>query len=254
MYQLDRLKKIPGLVHGFSDIKDGNMSFDWGEANLVIENRNGSLSQLRINPKDCVITRTRMAHGKDIEIINSSLKGRGMNSPISNVADVDAMITSEKRLFLVILTADCLPVILYDAAKEVLALAHLSRINTPLNFMRDIVGKMKSEYDSEPKDIIVGIGPCIHKESYVFSAEELKKRIPDEKIFNGFVADLPDGGKAIDLIGYNVKELVSAGVPERNIEISKIDTGGNKNFFSHYRSGLTGEAQGRMATVVGMCG
>ena len=91
MYQLDKLKNIPGLVHGFSDIKDGNMSFDWGESDSVIKNRSTFLSRLGINSADCIITRTRMSHGTEIEIVNSSLKGRGINLSASGDADWSAV-------------------------------------------------------------------------------------------------------------------------------------------------------------------
>jgi len=252
MYQLDKFKNIPGLIHGFSDVNDGNMSFDWGDENSVIEKRARFLSHLGISVDNCVITRTRMSHGTDIEVINGSLKGRGAKFSVSDEADVDAMITNEKDLFLVILTADCLPVIFYDPVKNALALAHLSRINTPENFTKKIIERMEEEHGVEPGNIIAGIGPCIHKESYIFSAEDLGKRIPDEKVFNGFIADLPDGKKSIDLVGYNVRQMIFAGIKEDNIEISGIDTAKDRNFFSHYRSRQNGEPEGRMATVVGI--
>lgn len=111
---------------------------------------------------------------------------------------------------------------------------------------------MKSEYGSKPENLIVAIGPCIHKESYIFSKEELTKRIPDEKIFKGFIADLPDGRKSINLAGYNIEQMISAGIKKGNIEMSGIDTVKNEEFFSHYRSRLNGEPEGRMMTVVGM--
>jgi len=252
MYQLDKLKNIPGLVHGFSDIKDGNMSFDWGESDSVIKNRSTFLSRLGINSADCIITRTRMSHGTEIEIVNSSLKGRGINLSASGDADVDAMMTSDKNLFLAILTADCLPVVIYDPIKKAITLVHLSRINTPKNFARNVIDKMKTEYNSISEDIVVGIGPYIHKESYLFEKAELEKVIPNRKNFGRFILDLPNGKAAIDLAGYNVEEFISAGVLNKNIEVSEIDTATNTNFFSHCRSRLAVEPEGRMLTVVGM--
>ncbi|HUX35872.1 MAG TPA: laccase domain-containing protein [Candidatus Paceibacterota bacterium] len=239
-------------MHGFSDMEDGNMSFNWGEENSVIKNRENFLAGLGIDTSDCVITRARMSHNTDIETIDSSIKGRGTKFSASDAADVDAMITGEKNLFLVILTGDCIPLILYDPIKSVLALAHLSRINTPQNFTRKIIEKMESEYGAKPANILAGIGPFINKESYIFSAEELMKIVPDEKIFGGFISDLSDGTKSIDLVGYNIREIISAGIKKENIEISGIDTAKDKNFFSHCRSVRTGEPEGRMATVAGI--
>lgn len=252
MYQLDKLKNIPGLVHGFSDIKEGNMSFDWEEKNSVMKNRAAFLSQLGVSPDDCVVTKTRMSHGTDIEIVNSSLKGKGVKPSVSKDADVDAMMTNEKNLFLAILTADCLPVIIYDPIRSAIALVHLSRINTPKNFARRVIDKMKTEYNSIPENMIVGIGPYIYKESYLFEKAELEKAIPNRKSFREFILDLPNGKAAIDLAGYNIEEFISAGVLNKNIEVSEIDTAANAGFFSHCRSRLTNEPEGRMIAIVGM--
>ena len=243
MHQLNNLKKIPNIVHGFSEIKDGNMSFVWGDKEEVSRNRKVFLEELDVKPENCAAI--FLKHGIDIAIVDEFSRGE-------EKIEVDCLITKSKDVFLFVLTADCLPVILYDPIKGVLALVHLSRINSPQNFIRAVVEKMKSEYGVQPENIIAGIGPCIKKESYIFPSEELKKVIPDEKVFEGFILDLHDGRKIIDLVGYNVSQLVSAGVRKENIEISEIDTFKNKNFFSHSRSRANGEPEGRMATVVGM--
>lgn len=243
MHQLEKLKNIPGLVHGFSDIEDGNMSFVWGERKDVSGNRKAFLKKLGIKSEDSVSM--FLKHGTEIMSVNEFSRGE-------DAMPVDCLITKSKNVFLFVLTADCLPVVLYDAVEGVLALAHLSRINTPKNFILKIIGKMENEYKVKPGNLAVGIGPCIHKESYVFDDAELKKRVPDENVFEGFIGKLKDGKRSIDIVGYNAEKLVSAGVKPKNIEISGIDTGRDKNFFSHYRSRRDGEPEGRMATVAGM--
>jgi len=243
MYQLNNLKNIPGLVHGFSDIKGGNMSFIWGEREKVLSNRKAFLDKLGIKFEDSAAM--FLKHGTDIMSVNEFSRGE-------EAMPADCLITKSKNVFLFVLTADCLPIILYDSVNGILTLAHLSRINSLKRFLFKIIQKMESEYGSKPENLIAAIGPCIHKESYIFSKEELKKRIPDEKIFNGFIADLPDGRKSIDLVGYNLEQMVLTGVKKENIEISRIDTAKNENFFSHYRSRFTGSPEGRIATVVGM--
>ena len=243
MYQLNNFKNIPGLVHGFSDIKDGNMSFVWGERGKVLSDRKAFLDKLGVKFEDSVAM--FLKHGTEIMSVNEFSRGE-------DAMPVDCLITKSKNVFLFVLTADCLPVILYDPIKEVLALAHLSRINSPKNFLPKIIQRMENEYGSKPENLIAAIGPCIKNESYIFSKEELRKRIPDEKIFDGFITDLPDGKKSIDLVGHNVKQMILTGIKKGNIEISGIDTAKNEEFFSHYHSRLAGIPEGRIATVVGM--
>ncbi len=246
------------MVHGFSEVKDGNMAFKWGDKKLVFENRTRFLSALGIKPEHCVIS--AVSHGTNIAVINSK-DDAGIENGFRTV-NADAVMTNKKEIFLGILTADCLPVIAYDKTSGAIALVHLSRMNTPKDFISLVIKKMSYEYSTRIPDLIVGIGPGIRKESYIFTDEELKMRVPDEKIFKGFVINLPvgplrrsegeAGKKAIDLVGYSVSEFVSAGVSEKNIEVSEIDTAADKNFFSHYRSRSTGELEGRMLTIIGM--
>lgn len=245
MYQLDKLKNVKNLVHGFSDMKDGNMSFSWGARETVLRNRSNFLDKLGIKSEDCAVM--LLSHGTNVGLIDELSRGKEQ-------ADADCLITKSKNVYLFVLTGDCLPVIMYDPVESVIALAHMSRMNTPEELAGKIVKKMKSEYGVKPENIIAGIGPCIDKESYVFSAEELRKRVPDERVFNGFIAGVPDGAKSIDLTGYNVREMISAGIKKENIEISGIDTAKDENFFSHYRSRQNEAPEGRMATVAGIRG
>ncbi|MBI4085573.1 MAG: polyphenol oxidase family protein [Candidatus Liptonbacteria bacterium] len=243
MYQLNGLKKIPELIHGFSETKDGNMSFVWGARDDVLASRKNFF--LKIGAEGMNSVTAFLKHRTDIALVDASFGGE-------DAMEADCLMTNSKNVLLSILSADCLPVIIFDPLKSALALAHLSRINSTRGFLRAIIEKMKKIYGSNAEDVLVGIGPCIHKESYVFAEKEFKKRVPDEKIFDGFVSGLSDGRKAIDLPGYSVEELISAGISGKNVEISEVDTAQNTSFFSHYRSRITGEQEGRMITVAGM--
>ena len=241
MYQLSKLKKVPSLTHGFSEAKDGNMSSNWGEREQVLKNRKKFLSSLGIRPEDSVAM--FLEHGMDIALIGESSKGQ-------EALAVDCLITKSKNVFLFVLTADCLPVVFYDASRKLLGLAHVSRINTPLMFVRKIIERFQKE-GSRPEDIVVAIGPGVRRESYVFDRDELAKRIAGDG-WKDFLISLPDGKTGIDLVGYNIHQLISAGVLRENIEVADVDTITDENFLSHYRSGFTGEPEGRMATVVGI--
>lgn len=252
MYQLPRLKKFPNLIHGFSERQDGNMSFRWGEKEEVLRNRKKFLRNLGVLPEDSVAM--FLQHGTEIALVDESSCGK-------EAVTVDCLITKSKNVFLFVLTADCLPIIFYDPAQKLVGLAHISRINTPLMFVRKVIEHFGKE-GSRPENIVVGIGPGVKKESYAFDYDELMKRIAKYDGWKDFLVSLPASPKlqrgesdertGIDLVGYNTHQLVSVGVLLENIEISEKDTISDKNFFSHYRSRKTGEPEDRMATVVGM--
>ncbi len=224
------------------------MSFSFGAPEEVVDNRKRFLSKLGIGFENCI--RLDDFHGTDIISVDKSFKGQGVNGP-NGGPKADAAITAEKNLFLFLPTGDCLPIIFYDFSKRILALAHLSRINTPQMFVQKIIEQFEKA-GSNSKDIFVGIGPGVRKESYLFDGDELTKRIIGHNEWKNFLIDSKNGKTGIDLVGYNIHQLVSAGINRENIEIADVDTIVDKNFFSHYRSRKTGEPEGRMATVVGI--
>jgi hypothetical protein len=250
MYQLTILKNIPGIIHGFSEKSEGNTSFKWGKnKEEVIEYRKRFLNQLDIPLSSCVTM--DLNHSLKIASVGKTDMGRGMGG--ENYIEADALVTNEPNVFLFLLTADCLPLILYDPVKKIVALAHISYINTSDRFSAKVVEYLAAECGSEPNDIIVGIGPAIHKESYVFPSETIKQREMRVPEWGKYLTDFPDGKTSVDIIGFNFEQLLEAGVLEGNIEVSEIDTASSSRFFSHYRSKrITGEPEGRMAIVIGM--
>jgi hypothetical protein len=239
MYQLPKLKKIKSLIHAVSTKTDGNMAFNWGTKSEVRKNRKKFLKNLNIDHQNCV--GMQLEHKNQIFEADQKQASRGIletNAPIA-----DALLTSEKNLFLFLLTGDCLPIIFFDPKKEILALAHLSWKNTDTKFCQDIIRRFE-KLKSDPKDIIIGIGPAIHKESYI-----KEKDIPDWK---NYITKLDKKSCRIDLIGYNQKQLQDLGILSTNIEVSPINTVKSKDFFSHYESKKNNIKEARFVTIAGM--
>ncbi len=245
MYQLPKLKSEKGLAHGFSSVSEENLSFLWGEEKEVLNNRKKFLGELGVNPEKCAVMSILDSDNIVSVDINSNL-GVGKNIVIR----ADALATSDKNIFLFLLTADCLPVIFFDPLQNILVLAHCSRKSTGVKLSEKVINFMKDKYKTNPADLIIGIGPGIHKESYIKETDSISEERSRE--WKNFLHKSPDNQIAIDIVGYNRYQLVSAGVKEENIEVSDIDTAADSNFFSHYRSKKNGEIEGRFAAVVGM--
>jgi hypothetical protein len=238
------------FFQAYSTQKDGNLSFLYGEKIQVIQNREKFLKNYNININDCVALRTQ--HKTEIQVVDSSFKEKGMRE-IESAVHVDALITRDKDLILFLLTADCLPLTFYDVANKVIGLAHLSRENTGLRFVQKIVKTFTNQFQSNPKNIHVSIGPGIHQESYVKNSKIFDSLSSESyKDWKPFLTRLPNGKISIDLIGYNVAQLRNEGITRQNITVSSIDTFQSNDYFSHRRSEIMGEQDGRFATIVSM--
>lgn len=232
------------LVYGISNISDGNMAFRFGNKEEVIENREKFLDRLGIPLDKCV--GINLIHEDEILEVSSKDVGK------SEITDEqgDALLTNEKEIFLFMKVADCLPVILFDPKKNNLVLVHCGWKSTDKKIVQKAINKMTKSCGSKAENILAAVGPGIHKESYWF-------RDPVQKNFPGwkkFLHKISDDRTQVDLVGYNLFQLKEAGVPEKNIEVSAVDTGKDKNYFSHFRSKSTGESEGRFGVVVGMRG
>lgn len=74
-----------------------------------------------------------------------------------HVTGVDALITRQRGLPLVIRCADCAPVFIVDRSATTIALIHSGKKGTLAN----VVGATLSAFPADPSDCLAFIGPCI---------------------------------------------------------------------------------------------
>lgn len=233
------------ITYAVSNKLDGNMSFKWGAQKEVIENREKFLRKNHSSLNDCVIM--QLQHEDSILIADENMRGKGAHVPSESVV-AEAVITEQKGLVLFLLTADCLPIAYYDPKKKVVALAHLGWKPTEKKLAARVVAKMVAEFGTDPHDLIVLVGPSIHKDSYVVMNPRQKESVD----WRAFLEDTPSGETKIDLVAFNRDQLLHAGVLAKNITVDARDTAQSNEFYSHYRSTRTGEPEGRFATIIGL--
>lgn len=186
----------------------------------------------------------------------------------------DGVITANPGILLAIQTADCIPVLVVDVRKRVVAAFHAGWRGTVKRIVELGVGRMRLEFGSRPEDLVAAIGPgagqCCYAvgeevlsefESQFGYARELVREVFDSdpvrtKYPMLFLTQRAPGHSPIgpslhlDLIEANRRQLLDAGLSASSISI----TGGCTNchthlFFSHRAS--RGHA-GRMMSVVGI--
>jgi YfiH family protein len=104
-------------------------------------------------------------HGDNIQTVNK-------NSP-NEIKNCDALITNEKNLPIMVTVADCIPVLIYDEKKEVIAVVHSGRAGCFKHIVKKTIQKMEQQFSSNLKDIKVHLGPSIKKCCYEVGQEIL---------------------------------------------------------------------------------
>lgn len=214
-YVLEKFSKIKSLLHGFSTINFGNMSFAHGKERKVLENRALFAQAVGIDPQNLISVRQK--HGKKILIVD-------VDTPINQSEKItaDGLITNRKNVGLLIKTADCLSVLLFDPKKEVIGLIHAGHAGVTLKIHLLTIKKLRQTFGCQPGNILVGIGPAICGHCY----------------------------DKIDLTGQVMSDFQKIGIKRENIERGGVCTFENRDFYSHQRSKMTGEPEGRFATIL----
>lgn len=225
-----------GVIWGISSVADGNMSVRWGREEEVLDNRRKFLDRIGIEYEDCVMA--SLLSGTDIVEVNGASRGL--------MVEGDALLTREPELGLLMLTADCYPVIIFDPGRRTLGLVHLGRQGIDGGLAGKVISAM-TRSGSRPGELQITIGPGLGKESYAWEG-----KLPFDQDWGEYAAPASDGRWRIDMEGMLVRQLADAGVDKKNIRRSGTDVFTDKKYFSHVRSVKTGEPEGRFMTAVVM--
>ena len=168
-------------------------------------------------------------HSDNIEIVESN-NNLGWDNVEDAIENCDALITNKKGIVLSVLTADCVPILLLDTKKNVIATVHAGWKGTKLEIVSKTVKRMIEAFDSNPKDIIAGIAPSIGACCYEVDEDVAKH------FFNIDNAYIKKGKKyMLDLPAINKQQLLKSGLLESNIEMSDICTACEVETFFSYR-------------------
>ena len=276
--QSNPLSEIPWLLHGFSTRTGGfsrvyggnalNLGFTKEDsASPVEKNRSVFLQKLGATKKNqpWPLVTLRQIHSDLIHCVTTA--------PTEQLAG-DGLITSTPEIVLGIQTADCLPVILVDTKKHAVGVFHAGWRGTVKRIVEKGVGEMRRCFGSMPRDIKAAIGPGIHGCCYEVG-EEVRRTFEDQFEYGAalfreekdsdhirerypmlFLTSRAPGHSDLpikiflDLPEANRRQLLAAGVPAKNIEVSPLCTGCRSDMLFSYRA--ENGATGRLMGVVGI--
>ena len=160
----------------------------------------------------------------------------------------DAIITNLKKLPIGVLTADCVPILIYEKELKIIAAIHAGWRGA----YKDIIYKVLSfikRLGSQNKNIYVAIGPCITGKNYEVQKDFKQKFIKKNKK-NSLFFKKNKNKTYFCLNNYIYNQFKESGI--KNIELIKKDTFDKKNnFFSARRSHKNNEHDyGRNISII----
>jgi len=166
--------RAPGLRHYFLGRNGGQSGGVYGSLNMapgrgddaanVAANRGLVVKALDLEQEPLSL---RQVHGDRIITVGPGDSSRLLTAP----PEADAYITAQRGVPLMVLTADCLPVFIFDARTPALGVVHAGWRGLVLSLPWKAVITMMDEFGTRPEDCIAVVGPGIARECYEVGEE-----------------------------------------------------------------------------------
>ncbi len=269
--QVPAFSKLPWLIHGFSTRHGGvsslngekvlNLGFTgWDTRGNVLENRR--LLQSALASDSQTLIALKQFHSDVVHLFDSAP---------AEPCRGDASTTTRPGLLLGVQTADCVPILLVDPKKRVVAAIHAGWRGTLARIARKAIGRMQMEYGTKPANLLAALGPAIGGCCYEVGNEVAtafisqfpnaaawfdELRTGDEPNPLQWLNMMPPGHQPspknvlLDLRKANRSQLLDAGLRPQNIFVSGLCTACRRDLLFSYRK--EGAATGRLMSVIGL--
>lgn len=190
------------------------------------------------------VRRIRQVHGAVVHVVRAG-------DPDAAPPDADAAVTADAGVAVAVVAADCVPILLADAATGAVAAIHAGWRGTAARVTEATVAALRREFGAEPSRLVAAIGPSIGACCYEVG-EDLLSAFAEHghSSFDRaewFVRDA-QGRLRLDLWRANADLLVRAGVPRAQVHVSGLCTKTHLAVFESFRA--EGERAGRMAALI----
>ena len=191
----------------------------------VLENRSRVAHAAGVELDDLVFM--DQVHGTRVAVVDERHRGRGARLTTDALIATDALVTTTPHLPLVVLVADCTPVLLVDPVTRVLGVAHAGWKGTVAGITQATLETMVT-LGAVPARVSAVIGPCISSDAY-----EVGDEVASEFLRRDLGNALEEGAEKphVNLATANATLLARAGLPRENISIATHHSNDPK-FFS----------------------
>lgn len=208
----------------FSTVQDGSMAAGGGRPSSLEQQRNAD--------------KFLEEHGFGLEryrILVRYGEGRTYDQVVrvesaTEAGDIvsDALYTTLPDVTITLSVADCVATVVYDPRTQMVGVLHLGRHSSVAGLIESFVIDVADNVGSDPRDWLVWMGPSLRQDN-----DRLDYFDPaDIEEWRDYTRVGSDGKIHIDTVGHNVARFVRAGVSDKNIIISPLDTYSDRRFYS----------------------
>ena len=216
-------EKFDNVIHGFSTKYFGSMRPTHKEYKVSIKKFAKALGV-----KSDKIVHMNEVHSNAVSWVKEKDRNKVVNK-------TDGILTDSSQVFLSVITADCIPLLLYDPKKRFVAAVHAGWRGLFSEIIKQAVSGFIAK-GSKPQDISVGIGPCIRSCCYDITEEHVEKLLKKFPEWKAHIIERK-GKFFLDLPSIAISQLRSLGIAKDNIEDGDYCTFQNDDVYSCRRDG-----------------
>ncbi len=242
-YHSNLLNSFSNLTHCFTAKEGGVSNGVYSSLNLAFHveddseavNKNHALLATELKYDKKTLVHMKQIHSNIVHIVTS-------DDNFKNPPTCDALITDKPNTPLMVMVADCSPILFYDDIKKVIAVAHAGRQGAFKNIVQNVIESFNNSYGSNTEDILVSVGTSIGECCYEVGVEiyEEAKELDLE-----YSMTKKDNSYYLNIRNILKTQLLKSGIKKENIEISKECTCcQSSKYFSYRANGVTGRFAG----------
>jgi purine-nucleoside/S-methyl-5'-thioadenosine phosphorylase / adenosine deaminase len=198
------------------------------------------------------VAMAKQVHGRTVLVV------RDDHAPPAVSPEADVFVSSSRDAAVAIRVADCVPLLMADRRRGVVAAVHAGWRGTAARAAVAALAALEREFGTTPADVVAAIGPSIGPCCYevgselvdAFAAAGHERHLIDR----WFLAPAPPRGSRerpklrLDVAGANRDQLLLAGVPDAQIHSSGLCTAMHLDVLTSYRAEQ--EAAGRLVAAI----
>lgn len=193
------------------------------------------------------IFRVRQVHGREVRVVRA---GDHLSADPRALPDGDAIVSNLAGAALVVVVADCVPLLLADPRRGTAAAIHAGWRGTCAGVTGAAIEAMRREWGTEPADLLAALGPSIGPGDYEVGASLVEefRRAGHAPAIERWFSRQGNGSLRLDLWRATVDQLEAAGVPRERIFRADLSTAAHPGWLESYRR--DGGTAGRLVAAI----
>ncbi|MCF2663405.1 peptidoglycan editing factor PgeF [Oscillibacter valericigenes] len=247
---------LGGIGHGFSTRQGGVSAAPWDSLNLgvgrgddpaaVVENYRRFCGAAGMDENRVVLS--KQVHETTVRVCTAADAGKGLWSSRDYTAD--ALVTNQPDLPLVVFSADCGIILLYDPIQQAVSAVHAGWRGCAAGIVEKTVRTMTEVFASDPSHILAAIGPCIGQ--CCFETDGDVPAAMEAALGDDAAPYMERRGPKwhVDLAGLNRQWLLRSGLTLGHIDTCGLCTACHPDLFWSHRK--MGEARGAQVAMIAL--